>query len=73
MEARLLAALLMEALSLKSDVLRLSHGLAAIHLSNQLQPQWGLLGSMNVGCWDFEEFFHIFCIYAVQGQFKVEV
>ena len=26
----------------------LSHGLSAIHLSNQLQPQVGLLGSMNI-------------------------
>lgn len=32
----------------------LSHGRPAIHLSNQLQPQVGLLGSMNIGFAVFE-------------------
>lgn len=40
-----------------------SHGRAAIHRSNQLQPQCGLFGSMNVGFEDFVWFLHICCLY----------
>lgn len=51
----------MEALSLLSSfpaVLRVSHDLAAIQRSNQLQPQCGLLGSVNNVFTDLDEFFH---------------
>ncbi|GKC13946.1 hypothetical protein Tco_1010728 [Tanacetum coccineum] len=40
-----------------------SHGRAAIHRSNQLQPHCGLFGSMNVGFADFVWFLHICCVY----------
>lgn len=35
-----------------------SHGLAAIHRSNQLQPHRGLFGSVNIEDVDREEAFH---------------
>lgn len=39
-----------------------SHGRAAIHRSNQLQPQRGLFGSINVWFAEFEEFLQV-CWY----------
>ncbi|KAF5824158.1 hypothetical protein HanXRQr2_Chr00c193g0834211 [Helianthus annuus] len=43
-----------------------SHGRAAIHRSNQLQPHCGLLGSMNVGFPDFDGFLHICYFLCIQ-------
>ena len=40
---------------------RVSHGRAAMYRSNQLQPHWGLVGSMNRRFADVEGFFHVCC------------
>lgn len=36
---------------------------SAIHRSNQLQPQWGLLGSMNIRVTGLVDFFWVFCLF----------
>lgn len=65
MDVDLLIVLFTDAYSLMqsslSCALLFSQGRAAIHRSNQLHPQWGLFGSMNVWFEDFEEFFHVCC------------
>lgn len=64
-EIERLVELLLETWSLftsLSVVLTFSHGRAAIHRSNQLQPQRGLLGSMNVWFAEFKELLHV-CWY----------
>lgn len=45
----------------------LSHGLPAIHLSSQLQPQVGLLGSINIGFAVFELLFKCCCKYKLES------
>lgn len=49
----------------------LSHGRPAIHLSKQLQPHVGLLGSMNIGSADFELLFKFCCKYDAETESNV--
>lgn len=59
-----LAEVLTEGVSLLvSSFSELSHGRSAIHLSNQLHPQVGLLGSMNMVFAALELVFKFCCIY----------
>lgn len=44
-----------------SAELWVSNGPEAINRSNQLQPHWGLVGSMNSKLVDFVDFFHVCC------------